>query len=349
MTKVASLVSNAVAHDSRVLKTARSLAGAGYEVTVVGAGPPAAWRDEGGFDVRVVSPRFGRDPWPRELRRLAPDVLHVNDTEPIALAARTGLPWVFDAHEDPFASKRADHEAIRREVGTAAAAITVSAALADRMRAELGIDAVLVHNAPLLAQGPAPEPGLRARIGVGEAPLVVYAGTITTRRRLTVVVEALADLPGVHLALVVPEEHKRLPPVLERAREVGVDDRVHVTGLVSPDAVVPFVADADVGVHPLERYDNGDIALPNKLFEYLHAGLPMVVSDTPAMAGFVREHDLGAVASVDDVAAWVGALRSQLAAPRLDARPGWNALREAWSWDAQAARLLAAYSAITAR
>ncbi len=341
-------MSNAVAHDSRVLKTARSLAGAGYEVTVVGAGPPAAWHDEGGFDVRVVAPRFGRDPWPRELRRLAPDVLHVNDTEPIALAAKTGLPWVFDAHEDPFASKRSDHEAIRRDVASAAATITVSAALADRMRGELGIDPVLVHNAPSLAYGPAPVPGLRERIGA-DGPLVVYAGTLTTRRRLTVVVEALAHLPDVQLALVVPEEHKRLPPVLERAREVGVDDRVHVTGLVPPDAVVPFVAEADVGVHPLERYGNGDIALPNKLFEYLHAGLPMVVSDTPAMAGFVREHDLGAVAPVDDVEAWVDALRSQLAAPRLDVRPGWSALREAWSWDAQAARLLAVYSAITAR
>ena len=87
------------------------------------------------------------------------------------------------------------------------------------------------------------------------------------------------------------------------------------------------------------------MALPNKLFEYLHAGLPMVVSDSPQMAAFVREHQLGEVASVDDPAAWAEAIRRVLADPARygGGSKGREQLRREWSWEAQERVLLELY------
>jgi glycosyltransferase involved in cell wall biosynthesis len=151
-------------------------------------------------------------------------------------------------------------------------------------------------------------------------------------------------LPEIRFALVVDREHRLLTEILARAEELGVSGRVHVLPMVPPEEVVPFIREADVGVNPLARYPGGDIALPNKLFEYLHAGLPMVVSDSPTMADFVRRHGLGEVAPVDDARAWADAIERALAPPHYrDRVSDWEALKEEWCWERQAETLLAVY------
>jgi glycosyltransferase involved in cell wall biosynthesis len=159
------------------------------------------------------------------------------------------------------------------------------------------------------------------------------------------VIEALPALDHVHFALAVKPDHKRVENWLQLAEKHGIADRVHVVPRVPPESIVRYVADANVGVNPLDRYLNGDLALPNKLFEYLHARLPMVVSDSPTMASFVREHSLGEVASVRDLTAWECAIARAVAEPeRYQADPeAREALLSEWSWEAQEERLLAVY------
>jgi glycogen synthase len=209
----------------------------------------------------------------------------------------------------------------------------------------------LVHNTPALRTGPAPRPGLREAAGVGaHEPLVVYAGGLTRHRRLGVVLKSIAMLPGVHLALVVDPEHRHAKRLRRQAEELAVSERVHVLPMVSPASVVPFVAEADVGVYPLALYPGGDIALPNKLFEYLHAGLPMVVSDSPTMADFVLRHGLGEVAPVDDAPAWAQAIERALAPPYYRDRVSeWAALKEEWCWERQEETLIAVYREVLSK
>jgi glycosyltransferase involved in cell wall biosynthesis len=63
---------------------------------------------------------------------------------------------------------------------------------------------------------------------------------------------------------------------------------------VPPDEVVEFNSTADVGVHPLlAGVPNHEMALPNKIFDYMHAGLPIVVTDLRELGSFVRKHRAG--------------------------------------------------------
>src|SRR5690606_12587088 len=96
------------------------------------------------------------------------------------------------------------------------------------------------------------------------------------------------------------------------ARERGVADRVHFLDPVPPADVVAELASADVGVLPLRHFGSHEVALANKLFEYLHAGLPMVVSDCAAQEQFVRRFGLGEVHPAEDSGALAAAVRSVL-------------------------------------
>ncbi len=185
-------------------------------------------------------------------------------------------------------------------------------------------------------------PSLRALCGIGTGtPLVVYSGAAAPQRGLGTMVEALAELPEVHTALVVPRPSAGyLRELRARAAELGAAERLHVLPYVPYRQVVPFLAEADAGAIPLHHWTNHEIALITKFFEYAHARLPLVVSDVRTMAGTTRETGQGEVFRAEDTADYVRAVRAVLAAPQryraAYERPG---VLEQWTWEAQARTL----------
>ena len=270
------------------------------------------------------------DPWTQEVEAalaphveaLDPAVIHGHDHHTAPLAARSAAVlrargaqtvWVHDAHE--LSAETADRGAgslrgllRRRMVGgmlaelvpTAAAVVTVSDELADRLRADLRLSErpTVVLNAPPVA-GARPAPSLRARAGVDAGvPLLVYAGGLARSRGVDLAVRALPRLPGVHLALVAPDDDPQLPNLRRLAAAVGAAGRLHVVPYVPPDQVVDHLRGADVGLVPLRHRPNHELSLVTKYLEYLQAGLPLVVSDVRSMAAFTRAHGLGEVFAV---------------------------------------------------
>ncbi len=217
---------------------------------------------------------------------------------------------------------------------------TVSERLAELLQADYALPArpSVLLNAPRFADTSmeSESPGVRRGLGLpSDTPLLVYSGGVSPLRGIHVLMSALAKLPDMHLALITNAATPYLESLMRAATAGGYRDRIHLLPYLDPHLVPGFLREADVGVHPLTRYGNADVALPNKLFDYLHAGLPMVVSDCTAMAGFVREHRLGEVFPADDAEALAAALRRTLAAaPAIRARISEQMLRE-HSWERQ--------------
>ena len=85
-----------------------------------------------------------------------------------------------------------------------------------------------------------------------------------------------------------------LEQIRAQARDQGLAERVHFLGPVAADEVVAYSASADVGVSPLlASAPSYALSLPNKLFQYMAAGLPVVASDFPHVREVVEGSDAG--------------------------------------------------------
>jgi glycosyltransferase involved in cell wall biosynthesis len=126
---------------------------------------------------------------------------------------------------------------------------------------------------------------------------------------------------------------------------------------VPPAELLDWVASADVGAMPNQpRTLNERLSTPNKLFECLAAGTPVVSSDFPERRRIILDDPdgpLGAVCDPTDPASIAGALRSILdlgpsAAAELRARCR-RAASERYAWATQLEILVALYGKVTGR
>jgi len=299
------------------------------------------------------------------LDELAADVIHAHDVHFLAVVGRAvararvagrTVPWVYDAHEwVPGLSRYGGRTARvvaawsaleRRWADRADRVITVSPPLAEALRSRHHLPRLpdIVLNVPPVVSG---RPGVREAAGVADGvPLLVYSGGVQAARGVETAVEALTHLPTAHLAVVaVPSVHTpAVAAVRSTAERLGVADRLHVLPGVPPDAVVSFLSSADVGVIPLRHFGSHEMALANKLFEYLHARLPMVVSDCRAQAEFVGEHDVGEVHRAGDAADLAAAVERVLTRrEEIRARMADPALGRRYTWQEQARVLQGVY------
>ncbi len=330
---------------------------------------PRSWRrlDPGLWDYEVA---FGP-----VIDQLKPDIIHANDFRMLGVGVRATararakgrqVKLVWDAHESvsgvmPRASNPRWHPAqidhVREYAPYADAVVTVSPTLSAMLQEEhrLPRTPAVVLNAPVCApdehQRGKAVPDLRALCGIGpDTPLLVYCGGVNPRRGVDVMIEALPQLPGVHVALVTlhpTSANKASHELAARAAAAGVGDRVHLLPYVEHWQVAPFLAAANIGVIPLHHQPNHEIALITKVFEYSHARLPIVVSDVAAMSQTVRETGQGEVFTAQRLDEYVAAVRAVLADPeRYRAaydRPG---LLQGWTWEAQADILDGVYASL---
>ena len=293
---------------------------------------------------------------------LAPDLVHAHDIHFVGVvdravarrrAAGQACAWVYDSHEwvsgiaqygsrtnrvvSAWARLEAAH--VRHADRVVTVSDPIAEALQRRYRLPRRPDVVL--NVPMLGVGRPAAGGVRAVAGVpDDVPLLVFSGGITPARGVTTGVEALQYLPGVHLVVVsTPSAATHgAASVRRRAQELSLTDRVHVIDPVRPDEVVDFLAGADAGLILLHHFPSHEMALPNKLFEYLQAQVPVVVSDCTALEQFVTREGIGAGHTAGDAQALARACRQVL--DGLDtyrARCADPALRAAYTWQAQAA------------
>jgi glycosyltransferase involved in cell wall biosynthesis len=298
------------------------------------------------------------------LDELAPDVIHVHDIYMLGVGARAAqraavagrrVKLVYDAHEyvlgtPAVAARRvAAYADLESEfIGDADRVVTVSDALADWLRRDYQLTQTpdVVLNAPVDPPDGIRVVGVRQVVGLGDdVPLLVYGGGVNRARGVDTVVEALRQLPGVHL-VIVARGNSVVVDLRRLADRIGVGDRVHVAPYVDSDLVPQYLASATIGVSSLLRAPNHDIAVTNKFCEYIAAGLPIITSDTPAQAELVRQLDLGEVYAAGSPTAFANAARTGLERrDELHARIIGDAdLRYHFSWRAQAEKVRTIYS-----
>jgi glycosyltransferase involved in cell wall biosynthesis len=314
--------------------------------------------------------RFSTLAWARDAGDAAPPALvyHGHDLTGLPAARRawrrSGGHLIYDSHEIFLSSgSNANRPRLvrwwfarleRRWAADAAALVTVNQSLAEVLGSALRArDVVVLHNTPARWNPPPhPEDHLRAAAGLAPStPVALYHGSFTIHRGIEELAEALLQ-PGMDAVHAVLLGYGQLRPTLVAlATEPRFGGRLHVLDAVSPDELPAWVATADVGVLPIRRStQNHWLSTPNKLFEALAVGVPVVASDFPEMRRIVLDDPLGPLGMLCDpddpasIARGILAIVEADAASRADLRSRClRAAHERWNWETEVARLIDLY------
>jgi glycosyltransferase involved in cell wall biosynthesis len=313
------------------------------------------------------SPRW-RSLLDRTLRRVRPDVVIARDI-PLAptsiwAARRHGIPIVLDVAENYPAMMRMIYEAGRERLvdhvvrNPAAAAaveryclfradrvIVVVEEMAERMR-RMGVSAdridVISNTPPRSRAESAPDRGLRS----AGAPLeLVYLGLLEIPRGLAELLDAVALLrdDGFPVRLTVVGTGRDAALFEERAHRLRLGPpAVRFLGYVDRETALAAVEHADVGVLPHHRNEQWNTSMPNKLFDYMAVGLPVVTSDAVPCVRITQESGAGEVFEAGSAASLAAALR-RLGSAEARARcgsAGRQAVLERYNWECEAPVLL---------
>lgn len=309
--------------DSRVLRLARAFAEAGRTTTVIGLAPaPAAAQpftiqaigDRGspnriraGIVLRQAPATLVRASahplyWISSTRGRAraaveasrPDLIIAVDWKSLpiahAVAKRRACKVIYDSHElasEEFLESRAwrllarQHvlEIERDGIARVDGVITVSDGLADRLHSLYGLPRrpLVVRNIPEYAPLPF-QP-------TGSLVTVLYQGLLAPRRGLEAAIASVAAWRADYRLVIRGfGADPYVAKLREFAESAGVAPRVTFEPAVAPTDVVAAAHEADIGLFALPGDSaQSRFALPNKLFEYMAAGLALAVSDLPEM------------------------------------------------------------------
>lgn len=175
---------------------------------------------------------------------------------------------------------------------------------------------------------------------------VAYLGILEIQRGVGDLLAAVALLRdrGQRVRAVIIGSGRDEGLFRKQAKELGLaDGLIEFAGFLPHEEAIRRVAAADVGVNPIHRNEKHDTTLPNKLFDYMAVGLPVVTSDSAPSARVVRSTGCGEVFRSGDAEDLASALE-RLLSNEIRARMGGcgqTAVRDNYHWEQDAERLLA--------
>ncbi len=207
---------------------------------------------------------------------------------------------------------------------------------------------VVVMNCPPLAEVARPG-ALRTTLGVGERPVLLHHGSLSAGRGIEQTVAALEHLPA-DMVLVLLGDGPLVPWIQEQRLRPELAGRLLWHPAVPLEDISSWVVDADLGVMLFEPTElNFLYATPNRLFDCIAAGVPVIASDFPEFRRIVIGYAVGAVCDptdprlIRDSINQLLSSKSDLAAMSDRAR---RASRQTLNWESQANGMLDLYRRI---
>lgn len=299
-----------------------------------------------------------------KMQGVAADIVHVHDLPCLKygawLAAQQRLPLVFDAHEIYYeqdvlpphlrwALKRQE----RRYIGHVDLFITVNDAIADWYDGTYGRRPLVLMNC---ADTPATDFAAKSRATLRQMAglpatswVVLYQGWLSGERNLATLIQSAAYLPeDAFVVLIGYGEYEKELRALAKGK--AWEHKVRFLGKIEPDKLLAFTAGADVGVIPYLPIDlNHRLCSPNKFFEYVQAGVPVVAHDLPFFRHMAQHYGVVAVSDLSTVTGMAQALNMLF--EQCDhlgkMRQACQEAAKSLNWEVEAHKLLTAYASLT--
>lgn len=229
---------------------------------------------------------------------------------PVFWASRIkGVRRVYDAHEyfsqmEEVISRpavyRVWHLIERKMIPRFPHGYTVGHQIASRFEELYGVHYEVIRNLPY-ASG-------NKEVEEAKEKFILYQGAVNKGRSLTELIKAMKQ---VAYPLWICGDGNAMQKVKAMVNQLGMEDRVHFTGMLSPEALKNITQSAYIGVNPFERKGlNQYYSLANKFFDYIQAGIPQVTMDYPEYREINEEFGVAMLISEPDADSLAAALNN---------------------------------------
>ena len=183
---------------------------------------------------------------------------------------------------------------------------------------------------------------------------IVFVGIFTGNRGLKLAVSAMREVVRtsnkIHLTLVgngwMYEELEKMVKLL------GLEENIHFTGWIDNQLIPSIMADVDVGLLPFLPCEHIHITLPNKLFDYMAMGVPVLAADTRSLKRVVNETGCGITfkaGSEKDLADKILLMHADSELRRKCSEKGKKFSLKKYNWEKDGKRLLDAISRVCSK
>ncbi len=130
--------------------------------------------------------------------------------------------------------------------------------------------------------------------------ILLYQGVILEGRGFKPLLKAMQKVDNCSLVVlgtgVFQSKYEKF------AVELGIENRVHFLGNIEQNELINYTSAADIGIALIENISKSYYyALPNKLFEYIMAGLPVLISNLPQMKKVVLDYEVGEIVNLENL------------------------------------------------
>ena len=371
--KIVSIVINNFKNDSRVLKENISLQNAGYDVQVVALWEEGVKEFETVQNIPVHRVVLQSKNWSTNgliqllkyfefIYRVVKgyrdsDIVHCNDlnTLPVAVIIKKffnkNVKIVYDAHE--YETETLYSTGIRKKIAQKLEkslirytdrVITVSETIANEYVRLYNIEKpVLVFNTPYYKEIK-PTNIFREKFHISkEKNIFLYQGALSQGRGIEILLEAFTSLDENNIIIFMGygllEDH-----IKESAKKYM---NIYFHEAVAPEEVLAYTSSANFGISTIEdsclsyRY-----CLPNKMFEYMMAGLPVIVSDLPEMKKIIEVFNVGVVLHENSINGMKDAIGELEKLDKYVLKENLKQIKHQYNWEEQERKLLKVYNAL---
>jgi glycosyltransferase involved in cell wall biosynthesis len=321
LTKIYFSVTNDLIGDQRVHRIISTLANNGASVTLVGRkmrqSLPLDARNYKTYRMKLLFEKgflfyscFNLQLFLFLLFRRKIDILVANDLDTLPanylISRFRNIPIVYDSHEyftevpELIGRKRVRNFWLgieKRILPKLQIAYTASRPIADIYKQNYGPDFEVIHNYPLREKEIS---AFKLPFEKGGDKLLIYQGAVNMGRGLELLINAVAELEKVKLVIAGDGDIRK--SLENEISEMGLGNRIFLIGKIPFEQLHYLTLQADAGVSLEEDLGlNYRFAMPNKLFDYIQAGIPVLVSSLPEMKKVVEKYKIGMIAENREV------------------------------------------------
>ncbi len=251
----------------------------------------------------IIASRIGK--------RMQADIYHAVDLDTLQAAVRSAgnRKIVYEARELytelEALNGRPGTTAVWRNlerslIGHADRVITINDSIASELSRRYGIDKpVVIRNVAPMPKHQKPK-DLHRLFGIpDENKILIYQGVFRRGQGLSYLLAVMTCIENAVLLLVGNGQIES--ELRNQVQTLDLQDKVKFAGRIPPDELADYTAGADAGLLLMEDVAlNNRLALPQKLFQYLSAGIPQIVSPMPELKAFVENEGTGLVVPLED-------------------------------------------------